>query len=106
MARKTYRFKSATVDQSLVEDQVPGDPVATAQTPCILCVDYQIDEENLGDLQQFMESQKWEFVAEIEAPPSGTLPLVWIASNSGDAYNVVLDDSGGTPELVFTPASM
>lgn len=104
MARKQYMFRSASIAPGSIDDQVPGDPTRVAATPCILCCAYEIEEEFFGDLEEYMETQKWEFVGEVEnAPP--ILPLL-MAGSSGVMYDVTIDDSDPhNPKLAIAPTA-
>lgn len=104
MADKRYRYKSQPVDTDMLAQEVPGPPVVAAGTPCVLCIDFVIDEQYKGDLDVFMASQKYDYVAEIPLNDPAYLPLQMNAINSGALYDVTIDDSSGTPELVITPA--
>jgi len=104
MARKQYLFKSTSIQNGALDDEVPGDPVRVSVTPCILCIGYEIEEEYLGDLVEILEQQKYELVGEqTEAMPS-LLPLV-MAGDSGAMYNITIDDSDpDNPVLSIDPA--
>ena len=103
MARKIYLFKTAAVDYGIMPEQVPGDPVKKSMTPCVLCYAWEIEEEYFGDLEQFLESQKWTFVKEMTDPVGPMLPLV-MAGDSGAMYDITIDDSDPqNPVLRITP---
>jgi len=104
MADKRYRYKSQTVDVTAMADQVTGPPTIVAGTPCVLCVDLVVDEQYKADLDTFMSGQKYEFVAEVPLTDPQFLALQMNAINSGVLYNVTIDDSGGPPQIVITPA--
>jgi len=104
MAQKRYRYKSQIVDLVAMADQVTGPPTVAGGTPCVLAVDLVVDEQYKGDLDTFMAGQKYDYVAEIPLADPAYLALQMNAVNSGVLYNVVIDDSGGTPQIVITPA--
>lgn len=104
MAQKRYRYKSQIVDVAAMADQVTGPPTIVAGTPCVLCVDLLVDEAYKGDLDTFMAGQKYDYVGEIPLADPPYLALQMNAVNSGVLYDVVIDDSGGTPAIVITPA--
>ena len=104
MADKRYRYKSATVDAKAMALVVPPPYAIVGGTPCVLCVDIVIDEDSKVDLDSFMETQKYTYVEEVAISDPPYLPLIMTAVNSGVPYNLVIDDSSGTAEIVITPA--